>query len=377
MKDTSKYVEELLYRHQCVIIPNFGAFISNRKSATISQDKTFSPPSKTLTFNSRLISNDGLLIKHISEAEKINYDLAQSKVQQSVATWKKELESGETIKFANIGYLTHEGEGRITFSPSESINLLTDSFGMSSFVPQEAKKIEEEKQEPQVSVEKVVPPIVETSKQEAMNSNADEALKSEPKKKSGYLKYAAIIVLGFIAITYGVFSYLNQNEVHQNNDIADKEALQKEVNSQISEATFLSGSPLELPSISLNVIKGDKKEVINESSKENIKNDSNVEKTSKDKKDKKEISKEKKSNTEAVSKKYKYHVIAGAFSSQANAENRVKQLKKKGYKANVVGKSSKGLYLVSYQSFEKRSDANIYSKRLKSKKKLDSWVLSK
>nr|WP_231553763.1 hypothetical protein [Capnocytophaga canimorsus] len=33
MKELNVYVEELLFKYQCVIIPKFGAFISNRKSA--------------------------------------------------------------------------------------------------------------------------------------------------------------------------------------------------------------------------------------------------------------------------------------------------------------------------------------------------------
>ena len=65
MKDLNVYIEELLYKHQCVIIPKFGAFISNRKSAKMADDKTFDPPKRELSFNASLNSNDGLLIKHV------------------------------------------------------------------------------------------------------------------------------------------------------------------------------------------------------------------------------------------------------------------------------------------------------------------------
>ena len=46
MKNLDAYIEDLLFKHQCVIIPEFGAFVSNRKAAELAADKTFSPPQK-------------------------------------------------------------------------------------------------------------------------------------------------------------------------------------------------------------------------------------------------------------------------------------------------------------------------------------------
>ena len=43
MKNLDAYIEDLLFKHQCVIIPEFGAFVSNRKAAELAADKTFSP----------------------------------------------------------------------------------------------------------------------------------------------------------------------------------------------------------------------------------------------------------------------------------------------------------------------------------------------
>ena len=62
------YISELLFLHDCVIIPNFGGFVGNPKSAKLNKiTGVLSPPSKQILFNANLKTNDGLLITHISK----------------------------------------------------------------------------------------------------------------------------------------------------------------------------------------------------------------------------------------------------------------------------------------------------------------------
>ena len=106
MKNLDTYIEDLLFKHQCVIIPEFGAFVSNRKAAELAADKTFSPPQKELTFNARLTYNDGLLAKHISEVERSSYEEAQSYIKSTVVRWKQDLGTGNEVRLENIGKFT-------------------------------------------------------------------------------------------------------------------------------------------------------------------------------------------------------------------------------------------------------------------------------
>jgi len=47
--DISSYISELLFEHDCVIIPNFGGFICNYKPADIHPiQNTVSPPAKAI-----------------------------------------------------------------------------------------------------------------------------------------------------------------------------------------------------------------------------------------------------------------------------------------------------------------------------------------
>ena len=66
------YINELLYIHDCVIIPGFGGFVGNHISAKLNKaSKTLTPPSKQILFNENLKTNDGLLINYILENENI------------------------------------------------------------------------------------------------------------------------------------------------------------------------------------------------------------------------------------------------------------------------------------------------------------------
>ena len=50
--DITKYIKELLFLHDCVILPGFGGFVANYKSAKIDEIRNvFFPPSKDIGFN--------------------------------------------------------------------------------------------------------------------------------------------------------------------------------------------------------------------------------------------------------------------------------------------------------------------------------------
>ena len=77
----NNYIFKLLQEHDCVVIPNFGAFVTRNISSKISSDgvKIF-PPNKEVSFNKSIIKNDGLLINLISSSENINYETAEKKL---------------------------------------------------------------------------------------------------------------------------------------------------------------------------------------------------------------------------------------------------------------------------------------------------------
>ena len=71
-KPVGHYISELLFFHDCVILPNFGGLVGNPQSAKLNKTTgILSPPSKQILFNANLKTNDGLLITHISNQENV------------------------------------------------------------------------------------------------------------------------------------------------------------------------------------------------------------------------------------------------------------------------------------------------------------------
>jgi hypothetical protein len=129
--DVTAYIRELLFGHDCVVVPGFGGFIANYTPARIDKTTdTFYPPVKKISFNRNLNNNDGLLIGKISDSLKINYGDARNIVEEFVAGIRKKLERGEKVVFDNIGRFVNNHEGNVQFEPDGSVNYHLDSYGL-------------------------------------------------------------------------------------------------------------------------------------------------------------------------------------------------------------------------------------------------------
>ena len=128
------FLRELLFGHDCVILPGFGGFLGNYTPARIDRESgSFYPPVKQISFNRNLNSNDGLLIGKISAASGVNYGDARTLVENFVADLRKKLDRGEKIVFDHIGSFVNNQEGNVLFEPDRSVNYHLDSYGLESF----------------------------------------------------------------------------------------------------------------------------------------------------------------------------------------------------------------------------------------------------
>ena len=134
--DLSVYIKQLLYRYDCVIVPDFGGFIANLVSSQLKND-TITPPRKCITFNGILKHNDGLLVNYIASELSCSYPEALARVQVAVACWRTQLQY-ESISLEGIGVFNLSPEQKIIFKPFQKINYYTDSYG---FSPCKAEKI--------------------------------------------------------------------------------------------------------------------------------------------------------------------------------------------------------------------------------------------
>ena len=136
-----EHIKELLFSHDCVIIPNFGGLVSNRISSKINTvSGTIFPPSKLIVFNKNLSINDGLLINHISKKEKISVDDSKNIVFDFSKKITDSLTTERSIRLNNIGLFTLGSEDNVIFHQDISNNFDLDSFGFESFQIQKKTK---------------------------------------------------------------------------------------------------------------------------------------------------------------------------------------------------------------------------------------------
>ncbi|WP_335966979.1 SPOR domain-containing protein [Galbibacter sp. PAP.153] len=161
---------------------------------------------------------------------------------------------------------------------------------------------------------------------EILEDKAPIAFTPERRKNLSYLKYAAIFLLALSAGTVG-YKFVDLQQTNQV-QVAQQQ-VQQQIEKDIQEATFFDTTPLEIPSITLKLEK----------------------------------------------QPLKYHVIAGAFRVEENADKRVAQLKQKGYDAERIGENKYGLHQVTYASFAEVPEALSFLRKVKKEESPEAWLL--
>ena len=219
------YISELLYRYDCVIVPEFGAFLTKRISAQIDPSSYFlSPPKKVLSFNAQLQHNDGLLCNYVAEIEKVPYSQAIKIVHEKAEEFKKILASTGTLQFKYVGELLLSSEGVLSFNPNRNINYLTTSFGLEGL---KAPSIKREAHKQIVASVEEETPITVTP---------------ESRANRRWLRYAAAAILLVGLSGLGAVK-LYESGVTQHNLMVQEEAA-KAIESKVQEATFIIPTPL-------------------------------------------------------------------------------------------------------------------------------------
>ncbi len=307
-----QYIGQLLYRHQCITVPGFGAFLTEIQSAKFDNfSNSFHPPKKIISFNPNLKNNDGLLANHISQNEKLSYELSVEKINLEVTNWKYSLQNKEVLKLAKIGMLALNNEENLIFEASNQVNYLTQSFGLSAFVAPVVKRKIFEKEVENLAQDKIITLQPKTTISPSRN----------------YLKYAAAVL-----ISMGLTGYLGL-KLYNDKVINDTQIVQlqvqKDIQNKIQEATFVIKSPL--PNVTLAI------------------------------------------KTTTMS----YHIVAGSYRSEKNANIQLYKLTKLGFNAKRIKRNNFGLYPVIYGSYPSFNEANNEMKIIREKNDPAAWLLIK
>lgn len=371
-----KYIHQLLLENETVIIPGFGAFISNYKPAEISENE-IKPPSKEISFTQQIRNNDGLLVGYISGSEKISHFDALKAIEKERENIIYRLDKGEKVMLEGTGLLFHNEKNEIELSPFFDKNLLLDSFGLEvvsindvsekteeDVVIDDIPETVEEQSDEQNPAEDIQEPELvavqeeeETSIQEFAAPEAElktefatpvySAENNEQKKRSG-LWYLLILIPIVIA---GIFVVKTQPGTKRlNSDLPGKEitvnetpASQQELLSQpdsVNRAIPEQDVTGDLTADSAGIVVSDVK-----------------------------------SSTVTDTGSSKFYLVGGSFKEEENAENYRVELKEKGFEPFHLGKRG-NFYIVGIGTYKTEAEA-VAAKREFIEKNVESgaWIL--
>ena len=327
--DLIKKIEELLYFHECVTVPNFGSFLVSDTNAKVdSKIGKFISPKRKVSFNALIKQNDGILAKYISSNNKISYQNALEIIDEMIKIWDKKLKI-DTLIFKNIGEFYLNAEDKICFQAFNTKNFSYDFFGLEDFTRLPLNKDEL----------KIITNKENNTKNIIMDNDRKENLAFEPEskdsKKKGKFKIVAIISS---LIVLSICGYYFGNQYIQNERIRSTEVAQKKIKNNVQTATYDIGS---ISSLELNV----------KANIETIEDD-----------------------TVLVEGDF-FSVIAGSFRDERNAEKLLKKLKSEGFNASFAKNSPSGLFRVAYGRLKTKREAYQLLNFVKFTLELDAWYL--
>ncbi len=388
----TNYLKELLNDNECVIVPEFGAFISKRHSATIDYaSHRFLPPYKEIVFNNKLTNNDEILVDFISKKENISKEDSLAKIQDFVNQTAAVLDVNKEYVLEGLGKIRKFGNDCV-FEVCHSENLLGDSFGLTEFNYQPVFRTETY----QIIKEKIVVEQKEKNTDYTIAIESVEETPNAPRRKPTLFRTFAYTTLAFFLLfvlnwttdrsdsnlaSWNPFLYSSPNEflieiqnlkTSEPQNIISSEsvaACSEEIATveTVEEVEFAEAAETIEPTMEIavaeEVIEVSGEEVVAEVAPEVVS----------------EIQAEKATETlsSSVPQTLKsYYIVGGSFQSEASAEKCLNGIKAKGFEnASTLDKNDKGYIRVYYESFADKAEAVARLNEIKSQYNESAWLL--
>jgi flagellar basal body-associated protein FliL len=324
----AKYIKELLFEHECVILPGFGGFLTQYVSADIHPiTHKMQPPSRRVAFNEHLKNNDGLLVDAVAMGEILPKAEVLKEIEAFVNEMRDKLLRSRIYELKHVGRFFYNKEDQLEFEPDTTVNYLADSFSLPElfFKPIERNTISMN------TVQKSGRPT--NARKPSPKDLAGDT--DTPAKKTS----AAVIILPILLLLLGgasAFLYFNQ----------DNQSL----------ASF---NPF--------VIFGNHEEVKKAEPAVPQASDSTLAENSVD---------ESAMGNEISSKASRYHIVAGSFRSRDNAEKLQRKLEKKNQTSTIIEPQGGEFYRVSIAETDNKDEAKSQLKKLKGSFGKKIWILS-
>jgi len=385
LKKIELHIFELLFQHDCVILPDFGGFVANYVSAKIDENanRVF-PPSKRVIFNKHLLNNDGLLAHKIIASDNINYEEALTRISEFVSSIKSSLSISKRFEVDKVGVLYLDSSNNICFKPSAT-NFLINSFGLPivKAIPILEKKVAVPEQAIKEAKVKPIEIIHEKDKLQPVKEEDNvipiSAATKYSKRRNYWWAAAVLIPVAFYSAWIPMKTdLLNGGENFQYSDLnpftysktkvsayhkhelvdvslTENEALTEEGFKESLGDGVYAQYPLD-GSIDITVQLKEVEDIF-------VAETTYVEKETYD-------------AVEEVSLEKGYFVIGGCFGKKSNADKLVEELQDKGYDAMIVDQNE-GLHRVAFGKYSSRNEAKKVKKEIKNTEGLSAWVLKK
>ncbi len=356
MKVLAKQISNLLFEHDCVIVPGLGGFIANYRPASIHpHHHTFHPPSKQITFNAALTGNDGILVNAYAKSLGLEFNEAARVIEHEVHNIRILLLKGRKVEFEDIGHLVANKENSIEFYPAGKVNYLGEAYGLTKFDFNPVNRVSDA---PIAGIDRrvvrttmrwaaILLPVAAVALWTTLNTGSLERIVGN---------YASLIPSAesttIAHTTKNHISTFNADEVtaalvqaEEHVDDATIEWGQTSVAEPVKETTEESAFPNQVnqvTTINADVAMGTR---VNLNSADKLNTGSS------------------------------FHIIAGAFSIPENAANLVEQLKAQGHNARLIGQNRRKLHMVSISSFSNEQEANASLAYLQRNGFPSAWLL--
>lgn len=351
MTTVQNHIKELLFEQDCVVIPDFGGFVTNFDCAKIDTSKRFfTPPQKWLAFNSLLKNDDGLLSNYIANQENISREQANLKIKAFVEETKTHISADKNYIINGLGTFSLNEENKIQFQPKDSNNFFSESFGMESVF---LKKADTSKQELQVV--HTPSPASNSTMQQVFKDREPMAEVMENEvlaiRKRGKFSRVLPVIYGLLGSAI-IFSavYLFDNP----------------------KANLSSLNPFQPQNITLKIATPivETSEISEPKSEVMITEKITVEPIVAP------ITETKKTIIEAEKR---FFIITGSFGSKKNAEKLLKTLKNKGFEDALIlfPKHHEKLIKVSAGGFTNETDADSEAIKVKNAINQSTWIYKK
>jgi hypothetical protein len=335
MGELAHHIEILLLENECVVVPDFGGFMTYYSPARrVEVEKIFFPPVRIVGFNPKLKMNDGLLVQSYAKKHNISFSNAEEIIKKEIEELVSCLHKKGKIDLPNVGEIRWGLYNTCEFIPYDNKVTTPYLFGLEPF---EIKEL----------------------------SELDAKSKRNEQKKtilSPFFRYA-------VAIAAGIFFFLFLSPSVENTTVNEK-----------NYAQLLYADIFRYPHVHTPLIKPVEEEMKNNETVTEQKTPEPVKEEVKEIKNAATVttyrpavlSKEKKTT---VKKVRKYHIITSLVENSQSIQKNITILKKDGCPDAKIIKIE-GVKCISAMSFPTIEDAYRKLLLLKRKKSCENaWIV--